>query len=65
MKKARKKKTSRRKRGHFVIGSAMNVDRRQSPERRASEIQGNFETCDVCRTQKVRGAMCSNCFGRR
>lgn len=65
MKKARKKKTARRKKGHFAIGSVMNIDRRQSPERRAFEVQGDFETCGVCKTQKAKGAMCSNCFGRR
>lgn len=65
MKKARKKKTARRKKGHFAIGSVMNLDRRQSPERRAGEILGEFETCGMCRTQKRRGLMCSNCFGGR
>lgn len=64
MKKARKKKTPRRKKGHFAIGSVMNLDRRQEPERRAFEIQGNFVTCGACGTQKARGAMCATCFGR-
>jgi hypothetical protein len=61
MKKARKKKTLRRKKHHFLMGSVMNVDRRQNPERRASEVQGSFETCVRCKTQKTRGAICSNC----
>lgn len=63
MKKARKKKTARRKKGHFAVGSAMNIDRRQEPERRANEIVGEFETCRPCGTQKRRGLICSNCFG--
>jgi hypothetical protein len=65
MKKKRKKKTVRRKKAHFLMGTLMNVDRRQSPERRAAEVQGDFETCGVCRTQKAKGAMCSTCFGHR
>jgi hypothetical protein len=36
----RKKKTPRRKRGHFIMGSVMTIDRRQAPERRAAEIDG-------------------------
>lgn len=36
----RKRKTPRRKKGHFLMGSMMNVDRRQEPERRAAEIDG-------------------------
>jgi hypothetical protein len=64
MTKKRKKKTPRRKKGHFTIGSVMNVDRRQEPERRAFEVQGEFETCVPCGTQKRRGLMCANCFGR-
>lgn len=63
MKKARKKKTVRRKKGHFAIGSVMNIDRRQSPERRAGEILGEYETCSKCRSQKRRGTTCSNCRG--
>lgn len=65
MKKKRKKKTARRKKHHFLMGSVMNVDRRQAAERRAAEILGGFETCGVCKTQKARGAMCSTCFGHR
>ena len=38
--KKRKRKTPRRSRQHFATGSAMNIDRRQSPERRAGEIDG-------------------------
>lgn len=63
MKKARKKKTARRKKGHFALGSVMNLDRRQSPERRAGEILGEFETCEKCHTQKRRGLVCSTCPG--
>lgn len=33
----KRKKKARRKKQHFATGSAMNVDRRQSPERRAGE----------------------------
>lgn len=36
----RKKKTPRRKRQHPQVGSAILIDRRQSPERRAAEIDG-------------------------
>lgn len=36
----RKRKTPRRRKQHFATGSAMNIDRRQSPERRAWEIDG-------------------------
>lgn len=63
MKKARKKKTARRKKGHFAIGSVMNLDRRQSPERRADKILGEFETCLTCLVQKRRGTVCPICFG--
>lgn len=61
MKKKRKKKTARRKKHHFLMGSVMNVDRRQNPERRASEVQGGFETCVHCKKQKARDTVCSNC----
>ena len=64
-KRARKKKTPRRKKGHFAIGSVMNIDRRQEPERRATEIQGEYETCGMCGNQKRRGLMCAHCFGPR
>lgn len=37
----RKKKKPRRKKQHFAIASAMNIDRRQSPERRAGEAWGH------------------------
>lgn len=40
----RKRKTARRKRQHPHIGSAMNIDRRQDPERRAAEIWGPLFT---------------------
>jgi len=33
----RKKKRPRRKKAHFLMGSVMNVDRRQNPERRAQD----------------------------
>lgn len=36
----RKRKTPRRRKQHFATGSAMNIDRRQSPERRALDIDG-------------------------
>jgi hypothetical protein len=37
MKRKKKRKKPRRKKHHFATGSAMNIDRRQSPERRAGE----------------------------
>lgn len=40
MSKSRKRKTPRRKQQHPHVGSAMNIDRRQNPERRAWEIDG-------------------------
>lgn len=61
----RKRKTPRRKDQHWIIGSVMNLDRRYSPERRAMEIQGNFETCGACGTHKAKGAMCATCYGRK
>lgn len=61
----KRKKKARRKKQHFAVGSVMNVDRRQYPERRAFEVQGNFETCVACGTQKARGLMCPICFGRK
>lgn len=36
----RRRKTPRRKRQHPHVGSAMMLDRRQAPERRAAEISG-------------------------
>lgn len=33
----KRKKRARRKKQHFATGSAMNIDRRQAPERRAGE----------------------------
>lgn len=36
----RRRKTPRRKRQHPHVGSAMNIDRRQNPEKRAAEIDG-------------------------
>lgn len=44
MPKKRKRKTPRRKRGHFAIGSAMNLDRRYRCTRRAGEIDGRTAT---------------------
>lgn len=64
MAKKRKKKTPRRKMGHFLIGSVMNIDRRQSPERRAGEIQGDYVTCGGCGRQKPFNLLCSNCSRR-
>lgn len=61
----RKRKTPRRKDQHWIIGSVLPLERRQSPERRAMEIQGNFETCGACGNQKARGATCSTCYGKR
>lgn len=41
MSRKRKRKTPRRRKQHFATGSAMNIDRRQEPERRAGEINGS------------------------
>lgn len=57
----RKKKKPRRKMPHFIMGSVMSIDRRQSPERRAFEIQGNFVTCKACGSQKPKRAACPTC----
>jgi len=42
MAKKRKRKTPRRRRQHWATGSAMMIDRRQGPERRAKEIEGKY-----------------------
>lgn len=43
MKRKRKRKLPRRKRQHWSTASAMNVDRRQAPERRVVKILGPFD----------------------
>lgn len=45
MPKKRKRKTPRRKAQHPHVGAAMNIDRRQAPERRAYDISGFCRYC--------------------